>query len=223
VSGRPATCAWANANSSRSPPASALTVVWASTLPIGVGAAASVSQWVSTQMTPSMSLARMGVRWSCLPKAAVVGVGLGGVTARRNCDRSRPFRVGQAADHASERWAKSTPAPAQSGTVASSDYSAGSPRGVLNTADYGHDMCCTSILASVAMGSATPSGLRRRLRLNATVPTSVRGLVAASTGRGVCAAATSCEPPASSNRAHLQRKSQAAKLRRRSGQSRPRS
>src|SRR4029450_13122364 len=33
--------------------------------------------------------------------AAVVGVGLGGVTARHNCDGSHPCRVGQAADQAS--------------------------------------------------------------------------------------------------------------------------
>ncbi len=69
----------------------------------------------------------------------------------------------------------------------------------------GHDHVFHVVPGVCRHGSATPSGLRRRLRLNATVPTSVRGLVAAPTGRGACAAATSCEPPASSNRAHPQR------------------
>src|SRR5207342_3875810 len=52
-------------------------------------AAARVSRWVSTPMTPSTVSARMGTRL-LLREAAVVGVGLGGVTARHNCDRSQP-------------------------------------------------------------------------------------------------------------------------------------
>ena len=40
-------------------------------------------------MTPSTVSARMGTRL-LLREAAVVGVGLGGVTARHNCDESQP-------------------------------------------------------------------------------------------------------------------------------------
>jgi hypothetical protein len=44
---------------------------------------------VSTPMTPSTVSARMDMRL-LLREAAVVGVGLGGVTARHNCDGSQP-------------------------------------------------------------------------------------------------------------------------------------
>jgi hypothetical protein len=47
---------------------------------------------VSTPMTPSTSSASMVMRWSSLGGAAVVGVGLGGVTARHNCDGSQPVQ-----------------------------------------------------------------------------------------------------------------------------------
>ena len=52
-------------------------------------------------MTPSTDSASMAMRWSSCVGAAVVGVGLGGVTARQNCDGSQPSMVGQAADQAS--------------------------------------------------------------------------------------------------------------------------
>src|ERR671912_2918710 len=52
-------------------------------------------------MTPSTDSASMAMRCPPGVGAAVVGVGLGGVTARQNCDGSQPCRVGQAADQAS--------------------------------------------------------------------------------------------------------------------------
>jgi hypothetical protein len=54
-----------------------LVAVWARIPPTGLTAAAArVSRWVSTPMTPSTVSARMGMRL-LLAEAAVVGVGLG--------------------------------------------------------------------------------------------------------------------------------------------------
>ena len=70
--------------------ASALVAVWARIPPTGLRAAAArVSRWVSTPMTPSTVSARMGTRL-LLREAAMVGVGLGGVTARHTYDGSQP-------------------------------------------------------------------------------------------------------------------------------------
>src|SRR5215218_4536516 len=76
-------------------------------------AAARVSRWVSTPITPSTSSAKVGMWWTPFWVTAVVGVGQGGSTARQNCDESRPLQVGQAAYQANKRWARSTSAPRQ--------------------------------------------------------------------------------------------------------------